>query len=79
MEIRLTLDRIEAGRAILLDSGDKIYECGDLCDFSEGDILLCSIDDDGSITVIKKINEETEAKKKEMSSRLRSLFSRGDK
>lgn len=79
MEIRLTLDRIEEGGAILLDSGGKIYECGDLRGFSEGDILLCSIEDDGSITVIKKINEETEAKKKEMSSRLRSLFSRGDK
>ena len=79
MEIRLTLDRIEEGRAILLDSGGKIYECGDLRGFSEGDILLCSIDGDGSITVIEKTDEETEKKREEMSSRLRSLFSRGDK
>ncbi len=78
MEIKLTLDRIEEGRAILLDSDGKIFECQNLYDLAEGDILLCSIDD-GEIKVIEKIDEETEAKKEEMSNRLKSLFSRGEK
>lgn len=79
MEIKLTLDRIEEGIAILLDSEGKIFELKDKCDFTEGDVLLCRIDDNCEITVIKKMNDETEVKKNEMSNRLRSLFSRGDK
>ncbi len=78
MEIKLTLDRIEEGRAVLFDSEGKIFECSNICNFAEGDILLCRIEN-GEINVIEKINEETEEKKKEMSNRLKSLFSRGDK
>lgn len=78
MEIELTLDRIEEGIAILLDSDGKIFKCSESGDFSEGDILLCRIEE-GNVTIIEKMNEKTEEKKEELSNRLKSLFLRGDK
>ncbi len=79
MEIKLTIDRIEEGRAILLDGEGKMFECEYLSDYAEGDILLCEIGNDGEITVKEKMKKETEEKKEEMSNRLKALFSRGDK
>ena len=79
MEIKLTLDRLEEGIAILLDAEGKIYSCSSFGDCSEGDILLCEIGDDGDIVVKEKMVEEKNEKTEDLSNRLRALFSRGDR
>ncbi|MBR3965588.1 MAG: hypothetical protein IKJ91_00785 [Clostridia bacterium] len=79
MEMKLTLDRLEEGIAILLDAEGKIYRCSSFGDCSEGDILLCEIGDDGDIVVKEKMIEEKNEKTEDLSNRLRALFSRGDR
>ena len=79
MKKKLTVDRIEEGKAILLDFEKNIYRCDARDSFLEGEIYLCEIANTGDIEVIEHLPAETEEKKNEMTNRLRRLFSRGDK
>lgn len=79
MKKKLTVDRIEEGRAILLDSEENIYRCDSREELIEGAIYLCEITDMGDVKVIEQLPVETEERKNEISNRLRGLFSRGDK
>lgn len=79
MKKKLTVDRIEEGRAILLDSEENIYQCDAKEELIEGGIYLCEITNMGDIEITEHLSKEAEERKNEMSNRLKGLFSRGDK
>lgn len=75
MIIKLTVDRIEGGVAVCFDDFEKKYEC--TAPVAEGDVFEAEMSDEGEITFIRILKEETLGKTENNSLRLKALFRRG--
>ena len=78
MEIKLSIDRIEGGIAVCYDESDKKYEIS-ADGLTEGLIIYAEFDESGNFISARPLYEDTDTRRKELSSRTRALFKRNKK
>ena len=78
MAIKLSVDRICKSIAICYDDDCKKYEIPSF-GLKEGDMLSAEFDNLGNFISAKPLPEETEARRKELASKTKTLFNRTKK
>lgn len=73
----LRVDRVEEGLAIAYDAeGNEYCMCARIADLKESDILLASINSDGTVFDVSVLQEKTEENKQALKNKLQKLFNK---
>ena len=75
MILTLSVDRIESGIAVCYDDNDKKYELP-ADGLVEGEIISAVFDSSEKLVSFTHLKEETEALRRQMAARTKSLFNR---
>lgn len=74
---KLRVDRIEEGIVIAFsDDGKEYTMCEKIADIKESDIINAAVNENGEVVSVEICKEETDAKKSELKSKLKSLFTK---
>ena len=81
IERRLAFDRKEGALAVCLDDDERtyIFPVGALADIPVGDVFLARIDDESTLTVLDRLEEENARIHESNRTRLKGLFKRSSK